>query len=102
MVSFRYTGVVSVNLAKAKTAGKIDDQIYTGKAIKLSNADLAGVLRSGSTVLVPGKDFRVRSYSNNIKKGTAKVTLQGIGAYAGNKTVTLKIVVKPVDYKGSI
>ncbi len=85
MVSFRYTGVVSVNLAKAKTAGKIDDQIYTGKAIKLSNADLAGVLRSGSTVLVPRKDFRVRSYSNNIKKGTAKVTLQGIGAYAGKK-----------------
>ena len=102
MVSFRYTGVVSANLAKAKTAGKIGDRIYTGKAIKLSNEDLAGVLRSGSTVLVPGKDFRVRSYSNNIKKGTAKVTLQGIGAYAGKKTVTFKIVVKPVDYKGSI
>ena len=68
----------------------------------LSNADLAGVLRSGSTVLVPGKDFRVRSYSNNIKKGTAKVTLQGIGTYAGQKTVTFKIVVKPVDNKGSI
>ena len=31
------------------------------------------------------------SYSNNINKGTAKVTFRGIGEYGGTKTVTFKI-----------
>ncbi len=37
-----------------------------------------------------------------IKKGTAKVTSQGIGDFAGTKTITFKIVQKKVDYKGAL
>jgi len=36
-------------------------------------------------------DFTVVGYSNNINKGTAKLTIQGKGNYGGTKTVTFKI-----------
>ena len=103
-VSFRYMNTVSSNIGKAK-AKAIKPQAYTGKAIKLSKTDLTGILsvkgKGGATVdLLPGTDFRIAGYSNNVKKGTAKVTIQGIGGYAGTKVLTFKIEPKKVDYKG--
>ncbi|MCR5487083.1 MAG: hypothetical protein K6F35_06075 [Lachnospiraceae bacterium] len=68
---------------------------YTGNEVKLSNADLAAILYTG-------RDFMIAGYSNNVKKGTARVTLKGTGAYAGTKTLTFKIVKKKVDYKGKL
>jgi len=105
-VTFRYEDK-AFDLAKAKAVKKIDDQTFTGNAVKLSNADLKGVLKTkdknGADVeLIPGRDFTVKGYSNNTKTGTAKVTLKGTGSYAGSKTVTFKIVKKQIDYKGRI
>lgn len=45
----------------------------------------------GSSIVLEG------SYINNIRKGTAKVTLRGIGEYGGLKTVTFKIGAKSVN-----
>ena len=36
-------------------------------------------------------DYTIVSYTNNRKKGTAKVTIQGVGAYGGRKTVNFNI-----------
>lgn len=38
--------------------------------------------------------FVIVSYSNNINKGTAKVTIRGMGNYGGFKTQTFKIKAK--------
>ena len=106
-VSFRYMNTVSSNIGKAK-AKTISSQAYTGNAVKLSKADLTNIVYTGSkgseNYLKPGTDFVVVSsgYSNNVKKGTAKVTIRGIGAYAGTKTLSFKIEQRQVDYKGAL
>ncbi|MCR5650810.1 MAG: S8 family serine peptidase [Lachnospiraceae bacterium] len=101
--SFRYMKP-EANIGKAVVIKKIDDQTYTGYAVKLSNDDLKGVLKTGSKTLEPGKDFIIdkRSYRNNNKKGTAKVTVIGTGTAAGRKTISFKITARPVDYKGTL
>ena len=72
--------------------------------MKLSNTELEGVLSLIGKTLVPGTDFKIIStgYSNNVKKGTARVTVQGINSYAGTKTLTFKIVQGKVDYQGAL
>ncbi len=106
-VSFRYMNTVSSNIGKAK-AKTIPSQAYTGNAVKLSKADLTNIVYTGSkgseNYLKPGTDFVVVSsgYSNNVKKGTAKVTIRGIGAYAGTKTLSFKIEQRQLDYKGAL
>ncbi|MCR5486752.1 MAG: hypothetical protein K6F35_04385 [Lachnospiraceae bacterium] len=100
--SFRYMQDKSFNISKAKVLQKIPDQTYTGYEVRLSNADLTGVLSLNGKTLVPGTDLKVTGYRGNIKKGTAKVTVQGLGDYAGTKTIPFKIVQKGVDYKGAL
>ncbi|MCR5488005.1 MAG: hypothetical protein K6F35_10880 [Lachnospiraceae bacterium] len=102
-ISIRYMPV-SGNIAKAGLSGRIDDQIYTGGPVLLGGAQLSGMLFMGgaSAALVPGRDFAIAGYQNNVKKGTAKVVIRGIGAYGGTKTLTFRIVQKSVDYKGSL
>ena len=46
--------------------------------------------KSGKTVL-DSSDFEIVSYANNVNKGTATVTIKGVGNYGGTKTVTFKI-----------
>lgn len=66
--------------------GKIDPQAYTGKTVK------PGVtVKNGSTTLVEGKDYTL-SYKNNVKIGTATVTVKGKGKYSGSKKLTFKII----------
>ena len=104
-VSFKYMPA-SGNIGKAGVSGKIGDQVYTGVPIMLDNSLLSGILlmESGgsSSTLEPGRDFVISGYRNNVKKGTAKVILRGIGAYGGTKTLSFKIVQKDVNYKGSL
>ncbi len=49
----------------------------------------------GRTVLEPG-DFEIVNAYENINKGTAKVVIRGRGNYGGSKTVTFKIINKPL------
>ncbi|MCR4908908.1 MAG: S8 family serine peptidase [Lachnospiraceae bacterium] len=102
---FRYMQV-SDNLGKAKKGKSIAEQIYTGNPVKLSNGELTRIIYAGSRnapkYLEPGKDFVIIGYTDNVKKGTAKVKLKGVGEYAGTKTLSFKIVGKKVDYKGAL
>ena len=79
------------NLKSVKV--KVYDQIYTGQEVKLSAEDFQYVTLNG-TDLTYGTDYEIveGSYVNNIKKGTAKVTIRGIGKYyGGTKVVSFKI-----------
>lgn len=66
---------------------KIPDQIYTGYAIEPGES----LIKSKGVTLEYGKDYEIEGYMNNIKSGTAKVTIHGLGAYGGTKTLTFKI-----------
>ena len=59
---------------------------YTGKAV-----EPALTVKAGDTVLTKEVDYTV-SYSDNIKPGTAKVTINGIGSYTGTITKTFLIL----------
>lgn len=58
---------------------------YTGKAIKPKPT-----VTFGATTLKRGTDYTL-SYKNNVKRGTATVTIKGKGNYKGSKKVTFKI-----------
>ena len=64
---------------------------YTGSAVTLSASDFSG--------LKLGEDFVIVGYKNNIKAGTAKVTIRGIGTYG--KTCTLSFKINKATVKGS-
>ncbi len=94
------------NIAKAK-ASKISDQTYTGRPLVLKKTDLENILYFGSASshtedLIPEKDFVVdsRTYANNEKKGTAKVTVRGIAPYGGKKTLSFRILQKTGQWQG--
>ena len=61
---------------------------YTGEQITLQKEDL--IVKIGKTQLKP-EEYEIIRYSNNVNKGTAKVTIQGKGAYGGTKEVSFKI-----------
>nr|MCR5487000.1 hypothetical protein [Lachnospiraceae bacterium] len=101
--SFRYMPV-SANMSKAKIMKSIDAQTYTGSQVCLKNADLKEILYTGKKTapgyLEPGKDYVINGYKNNIKKGTAKVILKGLGGFGGKKTLTFRITEKTGAFKG--
>lgn len=78
--------IVQSDIAKAKVT--IPRQTYTGKPIELKESDLT-VLMKG--VVVPASEYKIVSYSNNVNKGTAKLTIRGQGNFGGTKTVSFKI-----------
>ena len=86
-----------------KATVQIKDKIYTGQAITLEETDIqvTVTLKKGTTpiTLTYGTDFEIveGSYQKNVNKGTAKVTIKGIGNYAGEKTVSFKIVQRKVE-----
>ncbi len=76
----------------SKATFTIKPQEYTGSEIELDLFDDTITARMGKAdYLENGIDFVIVGYSNNIKKGTAKVTFQGEGEYGGTKTVSFKI-----------
>ena len=74
-----------------KVSVKIPNQIYTGEEIKLDKAEMTIKLNK---VKLEAEDFEIVSYKNNINKGTAAVTIKGVGNYGGTKTAQFKIVKK--------
>ncbi len=87
-----YTGTISksftiaaTNLSTADVKLSAASFTYNGKAITPS----VKVTCNGK-VLTNGTDYSV-AYTNNINAGTSRVTITGIGAYSGVKTVTFRI-----------
>ena len=67
----------------------INDQTYTGKAIKPKI-----YIEYKDTDLVQGRDFKV-TFSKNKNIGTATATVKGLGNYTGTLKMTFQIVPKP-------
>lgn len=87
-----YSGTVSCvyRITKAdigKAVVKIPVQTYTGRAITLENE--IKIKLNGQ--LLPGENYKITGYSNNINKGTATVTISGINDCGGEKTVNFRI-----------
>ena len=80
--------VVKKNISLATIS--VANQYYTGKAVKPALT----VKYNDITTLQNGYDYTV-TYSNNVKVGTAKITIKGIGNYTGTVTKTFKITKLP-------
>lgn len=81
----------------SKLIVKIEDQEYTGKDIELLPEDIhvyANKNDYNAKREIEESCYEIISYSNNIKAGTAKVTLRGIGEYGGTKVYSFKILKK--------
>lgn len=87
------------NISKAVI--KVNPQIYTGNPIELKKDDIAEITMKigGQKVSLTPDDFEIVGYTNNIRKGTAKVTIHGLREYGGTKTVTFKITAQPMSRK---
>lgn len=82
--------IVLNDIKSAKVS--VVNKSYTGKPIELGADDINVVY--GDNPLKLGEDFEIiqSTYANNIKSGTASVTIRGIGKnYGGTKTVKFKI-----------
>lgn len=84
--------ITEKDFSKAKIS--ITSQIYTGKIITLTKDDVT--VKIGNDTLTYGTDYEIveDSYTNNLKKGTAGVTIVGKGNYGGTKNVKFKITAK--------
>lgn len=88
-----YSGEISATyrITKAdigKATVKIPAQTYTGKKIEPSDQIKVTL---GRQTLAIGTDYEIVSYANNVNKGSASVTLRGIGDCGGTKTVKFTI-----------
>ena len=92
---FRFVGT---DISKANV--RIFDQIYSGKGIELDEADFA-TIKIGKRELIWGTDYEAvpGSYINNVNKGTARLTIRGIGDCGGSKNVTFRITAKGMNYR---
>lgn len=81
----------------SKATIQLAAQYYTGEELLITDQSqiTKATIKIGKETreLVLNQDFEVvpGSYISNVKKGTAKVTLRGINAFGGTKTVTFKI-----------
>lgn len=99
-----YTGQVSAEfrvIANDKSIAsariKVEPQKYTGWEVKPGKEAITVEMKeNGKWVEIDKSCFEITGYTNNIKKGTAKVTIHGIGEYGGSKTVSFKIDAKPM------
>ena len=92
-----YTGSIStayrvVNASLSKAKVKIKDQVYTGSKIVPSKDDIE--IRFGKEEALNTSDYEIIAVENNVQKGTATVTLRGLGNYGGIKKVKFKIVAR--------
>lgn len=78
--------IVETSISKAKVM--IPIQYYTGAAVEPGKDSLT--VKLGQQILKP-ENYEIIGYENNIKTGTAKMTIRGIGNYGGIKTVSFQI-----------
>lgn len=78
--------IVAGDISKATV--KVTAQYYTGDPVEPSEDEIS--VKLGKNYL-SSEDFEIESYENNIDKGTAYVTIRGIGMYGGTKRVKFTI-----------
>lgn len=91
---YQETGVAYMRVIKssiAKASVKVNAQEYTGSAVEPGMDQMTVMI---GKVKLGANDYEIVDYSNNVKKGTAKVTIKGKNGYGGVKTVNFKITQK--------
>lgn len=93
-----YTGSVTGRYRITQTAissasVSIPKQIYTGQAIVLDKSQITVKLK-GKIIEQDQYEIVPNSYKNNVKKGTASVTIRGVNNYGGTKIVKFSIRAK--------
>ena len=78
--------IVETDISKASVS--IATQYYTGMAVRPDKEDIRVILNK---IVLEAEDYEIVSYANNIAKGTATVTIKGVGIYGGNKTIKFTI-----------
>ena len=74
-------------------------QQYTGEAIKPEAADIKVTIKvNGQIRTLKNSEYEIVGYTNNVKKGTAKITIHGLGEYGGTKTGTFKITARKMKW----
>lgn len=88
--------VVSAQINSASVKVKTSKIYDTGSAVTLTGDDLKVTYKKQT--LTENEDYIIleSSYKKNTVKGTAKVTIQGIGNYGGTKTISFTIGAKPI------
>lgn len=81
--------VVPQSIAKAKI--KVKNQTYTGQEVKPDKDDITVTI---GKVVLSKDDYEIIGYSKNVAKGTATITIRGIGNYGGISTGKFTIVQK--------
>ena len=95
----KYTGEISGtyricevnhNVSKASVGFKDNKKkiYYTGNGISIDKNDIR--VRIGKVELT-SDDFELIDYTNNVRKGTAQVTVRGIGKYAGTRILKFSV-----------
>jgi surface protein len=90
--------IAAKDIAKMKITVK--PQTYSGSAVVFTESMIkSGAVkitdRAANQDLIYGTDYVITGYKNNTKKGTATMTICGIGdTYGGTKVVKFKIVAK--------
>lgn len=70
----------------------INPKYFTGNPIYLTKSDMTVTIGSGAKMItLTPSDYEIIGYKNNTKKGTAKVTIKGIGKYMDSKEVSFTI-----------
>lgn len=85
--------VVGGDISKATI--KINDQFYTGREVRPGKSQISVTLKGK---LLSDEDYEIIAYANNIDKGSAAITLKGVGDYGGSKTANFKITDKSMYY----
>ncbi len=84
------TGTVTVKHAQ---------KVYTGKAITQNGSTVVTANPGGSELtLVRGTDYTI-TYANNVKVGTATLTVTGIGNYKDTVTKEFRIIPQTMDFR---
>ena len=79
---------IAADAEEPVSASVVGTFTYTGSAIELLDADIQATYLTND--LKMGRDYTV-SYADNTAAGDATVTLEGIGNYAGKRTLTFTI-----------
>lgn len=85
--------VVSADLSRASVS--VHTQYYTGREIRPDKSQIVVTL---SGRVLGEEDYEIVSYQNNINRGTAKLTIRGVGAYGKEKTVNFTIADRSLYY----
>lgn len=93
-----YTGISKVSYRVLAAKRSLKGANISLKKGVIKTYDLEPVILKKEDLVVKlngqelsGENYTIVSYVNNRKKGTAKVTIRGVGEYGGTKTVNFKI-----------